>query len=217
MKIKLFFVSLFLLLFAGSISAQNIKVSGVVTDAATGEPIPYAYVKVVGTNNGTSTNDVGEYSITVPGTAVFEVTFVGYTTIKVPVNGRSKINITLSSDAVNLDDVLVVAYGTTTKKAFTGSAATVKQDKLENLKVANVSKALEGTVAGVQVTGGSGQPGSKSSIRIRGIGSVNASSTPLYVVDGAPYDGDLNSIPSEDIENISVLKDATASALYGAR
>ncbi len=80
MKIKLFFVSLFLLLFAGSISAQNIKVSGVVTDAATGEPIPYAYVKVVGTNNGTSTNDVGEYSITVPGTAVFEVTFVGYTT-----------------------------------------------------------------------------------------------------------------------------------------
>lgn len=116
-----------------------------------------------------------------------------------------------------IDEVVVVAYGKAKRNSYTGSVATISSDKINNRPVTNITKALDGQVPGVQITGASGQPGAISTIRIRGVGSVSASSDPLYVVDGIPFDGNLNSISPSDIESISVLKDATASALYGSR
>ncbi|MDN3695181.1 TonB-dependent receptor plug domain-containing protein [Chryseobacterium tructae] len=116
-----------------------------------------------------------------------------------------------------IDEVVVVAYGKAKRNSYTGSVATISSDKINNRPVTNVTKALEGQVPGIQVTGASGQPGATATIRIRGVGSVSASSEPLYVVDGIPFDGNINGISPNDIESISVLKDATASALYGSR
>ena len=170
-----------------------------------------------GSSAGTSTDVDGKYEISAPANGTLVYSLVGMKEVVMPVNNKAIINVVMQEDAVELDDVMVVAYGTASKKSFTGSAATVKKDQLENIQSSNFTKALQGTVAGVQVVGGTGQPGSSATIRIRGIGSVNASNAPLYVVDGAAYEGDINAIPAEDIESISVLKDAAAAALYGAR
>ncbi len=116
-----------------------------------------------------------------------------------------------------MDEVMVVAYGTAKKESFTGSAEVIDNDVLEKRPVANISKAIEGQVAGVQTTSGSGQPGEGASIVIRGFGSINSSNNPLYVVDGVPFDGNLNSINPGDIESMTILKDASAGALYGSR
>ena len=153
--------------------------------------------------------------ITVTGT-VTEVTFLGYTTLEVPVNGRTSIDIELVPEATTLDDVIVVAYGTQKKDAITGSATAISSEKIEKRVVPNLSQALEGMAAGVQVQS-SGQPGSDAGVIIRGFGSINASNSPLYVVDGAPFDGSLSSINPADIESMTVLKDASSAALYGSR
>lgn len=205
-------------LFAASfIQAQDIKVKGTVTDQ-NGTPMIGVYVLLQGSStSGTSTDVDGQYEIKAPANGNLVFTLVGMKETVVPVNNKSVINVVMEEEALELDDVMVVAYGTASKKSFTGSAATVKKGQLENIQSSNFTKALQGTVAGVQVVGGTGQPGSSATIRIRGIGSVNASNAPLYVVDGAAYDGDINAIPAEDIESISVLKDAAAAALYGAR
>ncbi|MEG0519438.1 MAG: TonB-dependent receptor [Bacteroidales bacterium] len=215
-KIRLFLTGL-LLVMSASAFAQSITVTGTVTDEQ-GAPIPFASIFLKGSpTNGTSTNDTGKYSINVPATGTLIASSIGFTDIEMPINGKAVINIIMKQDAVALDEVMVVAYGVATKSSYTGSAATVKKEQLEKIQTSNFSKALEGTVAGVQVTGGNGQPGSTATIRIRGIGSINASSSPLYVVDGAAYDGDINAITSDDIESMTVLKDAAAAALYGAR
>lgn len=143
------------------------------------------------------------------------VSYVGMTTQEVTI--RPYVKVTMQSDAEVLEDVLVVAYGTAKKESFTGSAAVVNNKKITARPVANVTKALEGMVAGVQTTSGSGQPGSGASIVIRGFGSINASSNPLYVVDGVPYDGSISSINPNDIASMTILKDASAGALYGSR
>ena len=143
------------------------------------------------------------------------VSYVGMTTQEVTI--RPYVKVTMQSDAEVLEDVLVVAYGTAKKESFTGSAAVVNNKKITARPVANVTKALEGMVAGVQTTSGSGQPGSGASIVIRGFGSINASSSPLYVVDGVPYDGSISSINPNDIASMTILKDASAGALYGSR
>ena len=130
---------------------------------------------------------------------------------------RSNVRVTLSTDAEVLDDVIVVAYGTAKKSSFTGSAANVDNKKLEMRPITSVTNGLEGQATGVLMTSASGQPGSTGSIRIRGYGSINASSAPLYVVDGIPFDGSLSSINPSDIESMTILKDASAGALYGAR
>ena len=127
------------------------------------------------------------------------------------------MKVVLKSDAEVLDEVLVVAYGTAKKSAFTGSASTIKADKIEARTVSNVTNALAGQVAGVQITQTNGQPGTSASIRIRGVGSMSASNSPLYVVDGVPYDGEISAINPQDIESMTVLKDAAANAIYGAR
>jgi TonB-dependent SusC/RagA subfamily outer membrane receptor len=130
---------------------------------------------------------------------------------------KPNVKIIMKSDSEMLDEVMVVAYGTAKKSAFTGSASTIKSEKIAAVQTSNVTDALAGQVAGVQVTKSNGQPGSGSSVRIRGIGSFSASNTPLYVVDGIPYDGDIAAINTQDIESMTVLKDAAANALYGAR
>ena len=215
-KAKLFFSTLFVLL-AVSLSAQNMRVSGTVKDSSTGEGVPFASVVVKGTMLGTSTDADGAYTINAPANGTLEFTAVGYVLVDEAINGRGVINVAMDPDAESLEDVLVVAYGTAKKSSFTGSAGTVKSESLQKRTVSNVTKAIEGLVAGVTTTAGSGQPGEGASIRIRGTGSINASSSPLYVVDGIPFDGNISSINPNDIENMTILKDASASALYGAR
>lgn len=215
-KAKLFFSTLFVLL-AVSVSAQNMRVTGTVRDASTGEGIPFASIALRGTMTGTYTDGEGVYTINVPANGTLEFTAVGYVTVVEQVNGRGTVNVSLDPDNENLDESIVVAYGTAKKSSFTGSASTVKSEGLQKRTVANVTKALEGMVAGITTTSGSGQPGDGASIRIRGTGSINASSSPLYVVDGIPFDGSISSINPNDIETMTVLKDASASALYGAR
>ncbi len=216
-KIRLFMTGL-LLMISGAAFAQDITVTGTVTDASTGETIPGAAVQLVGSDTRYAmTDNDGNYTIEVPSDAVLRVTFMGYKTAEIPVNGRARVDVPLELEAEALEDVIVVAYGTAKKESFTGSAAVVKDDDLVKRSVSNVTKAIEGLVAGVTTTSGSGQPGEGASIQIRGYGTINAESSPLYVVDGIPYDGSISAINPNDIESMTVLKDASAGALYGAR
>lgn len=215
-KVKVFLL-LMLLTAASTAFAQSVKVTGIVSDASNGEPMPFASVVLKGTSTGTMTDLNGSYSITVPSDGTLVFSSIGYTTQEVAVGGRGTINITLSPDAEGLEDVLVVAYGTAKKESFTGSAQTIKSEQIEKRTVANVTKALDGLAAGILTTSGSGQPGAGATVRIRGYGSINASSNPLYVVDGVPYDGYINALNTNDIESMTVIKDASAGALYGAR
>ena len=194
---------------------QEIRISGTVI--SDGEPLPGVSVQIKGETTGTITDMDGKYSISAPSDAILVYRFVGLKTVEQPVNGRNIINVTLESDSKELDEVMVVAYATAKKYSFTGAASTVKGDEIAKLQVASVSRALEGTVSGVQASAASGQPGTDAEIRIRGIGSINASSAPLYVVDGVPFDGSVNSINPDDIASMTVLKDAASAALYGSR
>ena len=194
---------------------QEIRISGTVI--SDGEPLPGVSVQIKGETTGTITDMNGKYSISAPSDAILVYRFVGLKTVEQPVNGRNMINVTLESDSKELDEVMVVAYATAKKYSFTGAASTVKGDEIAKLQVASVSRALEGTVSGVQASAASGQPGTDAEIRIRGIGSINASSAPLYVVDGVPFDGSVNSINPDDIASMTVLKDAASAALYGSR
>lgn len=216
-KFKLILTGLLLVLTVGIINAQNIQVTGTVTDANTGEPVMFASVMLKGTVVGAATDEGGKFTISSPANGILVFSYIGYTTVEVPVNGRTTVNVTMAPDAVYLEDVLVVAYGTTRKESFTGSAEVLKGEKIEKRTVSNVTKAIEGLATGVLVTSGTGQPGAGSNIIIRGYGSINASNTPLYVVDGIPYDGSIASINPSDIESMTILKDASAGALYGAR
>lgn len=215
---KLLISVLCLFVSIGMAFAQTVSLSGTVTDSGTGEPVVGAAVQLVGSNTVYSlTDNEGKFSLRVPSDGTITISCLGYIKSEVKVNGRSVINVKLQSDSHQLDDVIVVAYGTAKKESFTGSASTVKSESLQKRSVSNVTKAIEGLVAGVTTTSGSGQPGSGASIRIRGTGSINASSDPLIVVDGIPYGGAMSAINPNDIESLTVLKDASASALYGAR
>ena len=198
------------------VGAQNRQISGTVANPD-GQPIVGATVVVDGTSAGTTTGSNGKFTLTAPADATLTVSFIGYQSQQIPVAGKTSLDVVLAEDTQAIDDVIVVAYGTAKKESFTGSAAVIKSENLEKRVVSNVSKALEGQVAGVQTTSGTGQPGSSATVSIRGFGSINASSQPLYVVDGVAYSGSINAINPDDIEAITVLKDASAGALYGAR
>ena len=215
-KIRIF-LSLMLLTAASTVFAQSVTVNGTVSDAASGDPVPYASVVLKGTLTGVTADLDGAYSITVPAGGTLVFSSIGYKTEEIVVNGRGTINVALEPDAESLGDVLIVAYGTAKKESFTGSAQTIKSEQIEKRTVANVTKALDGMAAGIQTTSGSGQPGAGASVIIRGYGSINASTTPLYVVDGIPYDGSISALNPNDIESMTVIKDASAGALYGAR
>ena len=207
-----------LLMSIGIATAQTRKVSGTVVSERDGYPIAGAYVMVNGTTLGTITNEMGEFSIAdVPEDAKeVIVTFLGMTTVSAKVQA-DPLKISMHDDTTYLEETIVVAYGTADKKSFTGSAEVIKADKLEKRTVANVTKALDGLSTGVITTSGSGQPGAGASVVIRGFGSLNASTSPLYVVDGVPYDGSISAINPNDIESMTIIKDASAGALYGAR
>jgi TonB-linked SusC/RagA family outer membrane protein len=197
---------------------QTVQITGVVTSSEDGMPLPGVTVRVQGTTLGTSTGVDGTYTLQAPRDATaLEYTFIGMQMQVVPIEGRTRINVTLVPDLVAMDEVVVIAYGTAKKGSFTGSAAQIESKNIETRPVTNLTKAIEGTNPGIQVTSASGQPGSGQDIRIRGFGSVSASNDPLYVVDGVPYSGSISSINSNDIESISILKDAASSALYGNR
>ena len=206
-----------LLFMGGSLFGQQVTVSGTVTDASDGSSLPGVTIQVEGTTTGTVTDIDGNYEISVASDAVLVFSFIGMVTQRVEVEGRQVIDVQLVPDMAALEEVIVVAYGTAERGTFTGSASTIGADRIEGRPVSNVGRAIEGTSPGVQVTSGSGQPGSGQSIRIRGFGSLNATNEPLYVVDGVPYDMDINNLNPNDIDNISVLKDAAATALYGNR
>ncbi len=216
MKRKL---TMFLALFfigVGMMTAQvpEIDVRGYVVDEKQ-EPVIGATVMIKGTDRGTVTDFNGNFTIRAPENGSLIISYVGMIPKEVAV--RPVLEVLLQDDTRALDEVLVVAYGTAKKSTFTGAAATVKTDQIENRSIANVSKALDGTIPGLQTTSGSGQPGSGVSVVIRGFGSIHAGTSPLYVVDGVPYNGDLNAINPNDIESMTVLKDASASSLYGSR
>lgn len=215
---KKFTLTLFVTLLAGLqiALAQNTRVTGTVKDD-NGDPLAGVAVLVGGTQRGVTTNADGTYSIQVPANGALQFSFVGMKSLDVAVDNRKVIDVTMETDAENIDNVIVVAFGTAKKEAFTGSASVISGGDIQRRQTSNVSNALAGQVAGVQMTSNTGQPGAASTIRIRGIGSINASSAPLYVVDGVPFDGDLASINSADIESMTVLKDAASNALYGAR
>jgi TonB-linked SusC/RagA family outer membrane protein len=215
-------------------NAQQKKVSGTVISAADGSPIEFASVSVRGTTNASSTDENGFYTITVSGSddiLVFDV--FGMKLKEVPVGQKTEINVVLEENAFNLDEVIVVAYGTAKKSTYTGSASVIKKDVLKDAPIVSFQNALNGRVAGLNVSTTSGQAGSAPEIRIRGIGSMNASNEPLYVIDGVPvasgsagqlgsalYNNTNNVLATlnpSDIESITVLKDAAASALYGSR
>ena len=212
------FLSLFVFCGAFVLQAQTVQITGTVTSAEDGTPLPGVAVVLQGTSIGTVTNFEGNYSISVPADSeVLVFSFVGMTTQEVPIEGRTTINVQLEPELLAVDEVIVIAYGTARRESYTGSASSVSSERLERVQVADLSKALEGMSSGIQATSGLGQPGATADIRIRGFGSVNADASPLYVVDGFPYSGNINTIPIADIESITILKDASATALYGSR
>ena len=194
-------------------SAQTVK--GTVSDEA-GEPIIGATVKVQGTNNATVTDFNGSYSIKASSDATLNISYVGYLPQNVKIGNKSEINITLKEDAQMLSDVVVVGYGTMKKSDISGSVATVNMEQMERKVPVNIASALQGAAAGVMVTNQDGAPGSKSAIRIRGIGTINGSADPLYVVDGVQVGTSADFVNPADIQSIEILKDASATAIYGS-
>ena len=212
-RLTMFMMSLFLCV--GSMLAQT-KVSGTVLSQEDGQPIIGAAVRVVGTSTGLLTDVNGKFTLTLPeGKNQLEISYLGYLSERVA--AKNNMRVFLKTDAKTLDDVLVIGYGTSKKSAFTGSAVEVDSKDITAHVTSTATNALTGKVAGITVTSSSGAPGSAPTIRIRGIGSYAASSTPLYIVDGVPTELSAAVINPEDIESMSVLKDASASAIYGNR
>lgn len=211
-------IALFLACFMmASLAFAQTRVTGTVISVEDGEPIPGASVLLEGTKTGVVTNAEGKFTLTVPASVKrLEVSCSGM--IKQLVRVKPVVNVELETDNKAMDEVLVVAYGTSTKQAFTGSATVVGAEKIESLQSTNALDALTGHVAGVELYSLTGDPTNNNpSIRIRGISSMSAGTEPLIVVDGAPYGGDMNTINTNDVESMTVLKDAAATALYGSR
>ncbi len=216
MNKKLMLLLAGLLFGVATLMAQK-RVTGTVTDSE-GMPVIGATIKVAGTKVGAVTDTNGKFVLpNVPASAkTLSVSYIGMQTQEVAVSNN--VAVVLAYDDSMLDEAVVVAYGVAKKGSFTGSVSQMKAKDLQKMQVSNVSKGLEGQLAGVQVVGGSGQPGSGATIMIRGIGSLDLdNATPLIILDGVPYNGNLNSIPQSDIESMSVQKDASATSIYGAR
>lgn len=208
---------LLILLLSVSAFAQNITVSGTVLDVNK-EPIIGATVLVKGTSNGTITDFDGNYKISdVPSKAILNISYIGYRTQELPVNGRPTINVALEEDSKQLDEVVVVGYGVQRKSDLTGAVASVKaEDALKTMPSSNITDALQGRMAGVSIVSSSGAPGSSSTIRVRGVNSISGDGGPLVVIDGF-IGGDFASLNPSDIQSVEVLKDASATAVYGSR
>lgn len=206
-----------LLLGVNNLQAQETIINGTVLSAEDGLPLPGANVVEKGTNNGVVTDFDGNYSIKVSNTSgSLNFSYIGYKRKTVAINGKTTINVNIEVDASELEEVVVIGYGTVKKKELTGAVAQVKAEAIENFVSSDLASTLQGQIAGVSVVSGSGAPGESSSIQIRGITSLSGTNTPLFVVDGIPQNGDPRLSPNE-IETIDVLKDAASTAVYGTR
>jgi TonB-linked SusC/RagA family outer membrane protein len=209
-------VVLMLVLTAGIVQAQDTQVSGTVVDE-TGTPLPGVTILLKGTTRGTTTDLDGKYSIAAPANGVLVFSFIGYNNLEETVGSRSKIDLALSPDVSNLDEVIVVGYGTQKKSQLTGAISSVGNKEIQELPITDARQALQGRAAGVDVVQPGSKPGSAPQVRIRGRRSFNASNEPLYVIDGIPTVGGLEDINPQDITSMEVLKDASATAIYGSR
>ncbi len=217
---------LFILFFSFAFTAfSQTQISGKISDEK-GEGIPGATVLVKGTTAGATTDPNGSYSLNAPnGNGVLVVSFIGYQTREVPINNQSTVNISLVPDTKALDEVVVIGYGTQRKSDVTGAVATVKAEQLQERPAPSLNQALAGRMAGVQVNNNSGRPGGRTTVRVRGFSSINSSNNPLYVVDGvmlpqgnqAQFTNAIDYINPNDIVSVEVLKDASSTAIYGAR
>ncbi len=208
-------LALLLLQGIGSLYAQGIPVTGSVTDAATGDPLIGVNVVIRGTTEGSITDVNGEFSITVPDReAVLVFSYVGYSTQEITVGNNTTLSVAMEEDIARLDEVVVVGYGTVRKSDLTGAVSTVRSEEITAYPAIDLTQAMQGRAAGVNIQANNGEPGSDYKIRIRGATSINSSSDPLFVVDGFPG----ATLPApEDIESVEVLKDASATAIYGSR
>lgn len=212
--------SLFILIFiAGAALAQERTISGAVIAKDDGLPIPSVGIKLKGTTAGTQTSGNGTYTIKVKhgAPAVLVFSYVGYATQEIAVGERTTLNVSLTPDNNQLNEVLVIAYGKANKSTFTGATAQINSEEFGKRPITNVLNAVAGSAPGIQASTSSGAPGSSPAIRIRGFGSINASNDALIVVDGAVYDGEMANIDPDDVASISLLKDASTAALYGSR
>lgn len=214
MKHKLTLVLFSLFMGMQCMLAQQMKITGVVINEDDGEPVIGASIVVKGTTNGTITDMDGKFSLEVSKDSRLIISYVGMRTQET--TAQHEMRIVLASDSQAIDEVVVVAYGTAKKSSFTGSASTVGAAMMDKRPLSNALSALEGNTSGVQTTSSIGQPGEAAKITIRGFGSVNANSAPLYVVDGAIFTGDISSISPSDIESMTILKDAASTSLYGS-
>lgn len=230
LKVLSLLVCTFGLMFATSAFAQDVTVSGTVVDAENGDPLPGVTIVVEGTEQGAATDAEGNYELSVPSDGTLVFSFVGYATQEIEVDGRSTIDVELQTDVAELDDVVVTGYGEFSSRDFTGSVSQVGSDDFEGIPVTSIDQALEGNVAGANISAATGTPGAVQEVRIRGLSSINADVDPLYVIDGVPVEsgskatstatsslGVLSSLNPDDIESVSVLKDAASTAPYGAR
>lgn len=214
---KLLLLFAIMLAFSAHTFAQSRTITGTVMDEV-GNAISNASVLIKGTTIGTSTNDVGHFSVNVPtGRNILVFSAVGMSEKEVSIGSQTNLSVSMSQVTGAMDEVVVVAYGTQRRGDIIGSIAKIGSEKLEDRLTTNITQALAGAAPGISATSGSGQPGSGAAIRLRGFGSISASSAPLYVVDGVPFSGNVADINPQDIESISILKDASSSALYGAR
>ncbi len=195
--------------------AQQKNISGTVTDGQ--EPLPGVSIAIKGGTTGTETDFNGKYTIKANVGDVLVYRYLGYKVVEKTIGQANTIDVKMEEESNVLDEIVVVGYGTTTKQAYTGTVKTVKPEDLQAKNYTNVAQSLAGEAAGVNVINTSGQPGTTATIRIRGFGSVNGNRDPLYVLDGVPFSGNLNAINPEDIASTTILKDATATAIYGAR
>lgn len=196
--------------------AQNVHVKGTVKDS-TGESVIGASILQKGTTNGIISDVDGNFTLDVPQNAVLVVSFVGYQKQEIPVNGKSSLTIILKEDTELLEEVVVIGYGTQRKEAVTGSVASMKGDDLRQIQTGNITNALQGRIAGVEMIQTSSKPGAAMQIRIRGTRSLTASNDPLIVLDGIPFAGSINDIDPNSIKSLDILKDASATAIYGSR
>jgi TonB-linked SusC/RagA family outer membrane protein len=223
-KMRYWLVLYLILIVTAGAWAQGIAVKGKVTDEK-GEASPGVTVLLKGTTNGTTTDANGNFSLEVPtGTGTLVVSFMGYKTQEVALNNRTSVNISLAPDTKALEEVVVVGYGTQRAQDVTGAVAPISMKNVQDQAVAGLDQAMSGQIAGVQISSSNGVPGGGPAIQVRGVGAVGAGSQPLYVVDGFPLattsgqtSNPINDIPPQDIESITVLKDASATAIYGSR
>ena len=199
-------------------SSQQTKVTGKVIDVNTGESLPGVNILVEGTNTGVVTDSDGKFSLELSASdGILIFSYIGYNTERIEINGRSTVDVALVPDIQMLDEVVVVGYGTMKKRDVTGSIASIKEDEFKNLTITNTTEILKGRVAGVSVTESSGKPGGEFKIRIRGANSILGDNSPLLVVDGIQTAISLDQINPNDIASIDILKDASATAIYGSR